>query len=160
MEKPEELLNKADPRIIEGKFYRDPIEICYSIDEIIYNVLADRSQISKKLDSLSLEILELSGKVKDAFYVKEKNPNSTIETGIITNLANALKKLIAEDEFLSFAESLSSGGYVSKDYLTYKEPLPLEIKTKDDLKNFIEKYINLLNYFALDSYSTRGKMRH
>lgn len=77
-----------------------------------------------------------------------------METGKIINLADALKKLIAEDEFLSFADSL----YSRKD--TGKEPLPVEIKTKDDLKNLIEKYINLLNYFALDSYSTRGKMRH
>lgn len=48
MEKPEKLLNKADPRIIEDIFYRDPIKICYKIDEIIYKLLADRSQISKK----------------------------------------------------------------------------------------------------------------
>lgn len=154
MEKPEKLLNEADPRIIEDIFYRDPIKICYEIDEIIYKLLADRSQISKKIDSLSLEILELSREVKDAFYVKDKNPNSTVETGMIINLADALKKLIAEDEFLSFADSL----YSKKD--ASKEPLPVEIKTKDDLKNIIEKYINLLNYFALDNYSTRGKMRH
>lgn len=160
MEKPEKLLNKTDPRIIEDKFYRDPIKICYEIDEIIYKLLADRSQISKKIDSLSLEILELSGEVKDAFYVKDKSPNSTVETSIIINLADTLKKLIAEDEFLSFADSLYPKEDANKDHSTYKEPLPVEIKTKDDLRNLIEKYINLLNYFVLDNYSTRGKMRH
>ncbi|MFH0930277.1 MAG: hypothetical protein V1814_03435 [Candidatus Moraniibacteriota bacterium] len=160
MEKPEKLLNKTDPRIIEDKFYQNPIKICYKIDEIIFRLLADRSQLSKKIDSLSLEILELSGEVKDAFYVKDKNPNSTVETGRIINLADALKKLIAEDEFLGFADSLYIKEDASQDYLTYKEPLPVEIKTKNDLKNLIEKYISLLNYFALDNYSTRGKMRH
>lgn len=95
-------------------------------------------------------VLELTGTVSDSCYIKDDSSSLVDNTKVILSLSNALKKLLDNDEFLSDSDSLSFEDAKS-DYSWTQGNLP-DIKTKEELKKILQGYVDLLNYFALESY--------
>lgn len=146
---------ETDPRVVEGQLYRDPVAVCYRIGDIIYKILANEQNMSDELNKQCLEVLELTGTVRDSCYIKNDSSAHVDNLKLILSLSNALKKLIDNDEFLQNYDSLSFNEAKSE-YSWNHDNLP-GIKTKEDFAEIMKKYIDLLNYFALESFPTSRK---
>jgi len=147
---------ESDPHVVEGQSYKDPISVCYRIGDIIYKILASEKNMSEKLNVQCLTVLELSGAVRDSCYIKNDSSARVDNSKLILSLSAALKKLLDNDEFLSNYDSLSFEEAKS-DYSWTLGNLP-DIKTKEELKLILQGYVDLLNYFTLESYPiSRGK---
>jgi len=148
---------EADPHIVEGRLYKDPIAVCYRIGDIIYKILASEKNMSEELNEQCLAALELSGTVRDSCYIKNDSSARVDNSKIILSLSNALKKLLENNDFLNNYDSLSFEDAKS-DYSWTHDNLP-GIKTKEELKKILQGYVDLLNYFSLESYPISKRKR-
>lgn len=145
-----EFLKKSDPHVVEGQLYKDPIAVCYRIGDIIYKILASEKNMSEESNEQCLTVLELTGTVRDSCYIKDDSSARVDNAKVILSLSTALKKLLGNNEFLSNYDSLSFKEAKS-DYSWTHDNLP-DVKTKEELKIILKGYVDLLNYFALESY--------
>lgn len=60
-----------EPRIIGERIYRNPIDVCYDIDDIILRIAANNRLISEELLKILNNILTLNDSVRSLFYVKK-----------------------------------------------------------------------------------------
>lgn len=141
----------SDPRIIEGRFYGDPIDICRYIQDIVHPLIMYGKNHSEQLNVLLSEVSELADYVRSDYHFKKNDPIFTINKNRIISLANVLKKLAINEEFWDCVDMSYFSGEESKTFRDYAELPPL--KTKKELKGIMEFYVNVLNYFFLENYS-------
>jgi len=153
-----EIVKNSDPRVVEGRLYQDPIDVCYRIDDIIFKILSSGKEISDELQEQCLAAIDHSGSVRDSSYIKINSSGHMDNSKTILSLVKGLERLIGNDDFLrnfdslSFKEARSDYSWSGNNFQ--------DIRSKDELKKIIKEYIDLLNYFALKSYPAARKMRH
>lgn len=85
------LKKESDPRIIESRVHKNPINLTYYIDEIVFRIYAHFGKNKEEFDSQPKNALALTAFVRDEYYLKEENPNYRVNPQKTLSLAEALE---------------------------------------------------------------------
>ncbi len=148
---------ESDPRIIGEKIYRNPIELCYDIDDVILRSAVYNRTMSAELLQIMNNILALTDSIRALFFVKEKNLDAFVNPNDLIELSKKIKIILKNEEFWKL-HSDSVFKEENQNYERGNNPA-LAAKDKRELKKVSEDFANLLNYFALENYSS-GRRKH
>ena len=146
-----------DPRIIGEKIYRNPIDICYDIDDVILRVAANNRLISMEILKIMNNILTLNDSIRSLFYVKEKNKDVNVNPNDLIALAKIIKTLLENEEFWKLHPDSVFKEENNNSERKYNPAMAVE--DKESLKKVLSDFVKLLNYFALENFSP-GRKKH
>jgi len=160
----------ANSKKIEGEFTPTPEEVEKKKDKTlmyygandacvvlmgIFRVVEVNEGITREMRNLLDGAVMSLRNLKDAFQRKMTGSRETMDPQKLIGVAETLKKLARDENFLAAVEAESA-----KEGQRKRPNLPAEeniIENKQDMVQLLEKVVNVFNQCALDNYSPDSK---